>query len=246
MSTRNLARVCAVGCGVVLLAGCSSSSSKTTSTASNNPTPSSSSSPAVPATPASLAQLQKIVLQTAELPASWKGTPYKADPTDSAIQGALVRCVGVRNTDAEKVFTAHSPGFTLGDVSISSSAASYRSQSDIDNDVAMMKSPKLSPCYEQLVRERLPATLPAGATIDSVSLKFTPGSAGGPSNVVATGKGIIKVTVNGKQVAIYQSIAFITGPLIEAQVVTGSFGVPVPASMVNPLVATVAARAAQG
>jgi hypothetical protein len=34
--------------------------------------------------------------------------------------------------------------------------------------------------------------------------------------------------------------------LIEAQVVTGSFGTPVPASMVNPLVAKVAARAAKG
>ena len=228
----------------MLIAGCSNSSSKP---AGDNPVLSSSAStPAVSAIPASLVQLKGIVLQAADLPTGWQGTPYKADSSEGATQAALVKCVGVRNTDPDKVEAAHSPGFTLGDASISSSAATYRSQADISTDVALMQSPKLSSCYEQLVRSQLPATLPVGATIDSVALTFKPGSAGGPANVVATGTGVIKVTANGKQVSIYQGVAYITGPLIEAQVVTGSFGTPVPASMVNPLVAKVAARAAKG
>ncbi|HZY00167.1 MAG TPA: hypothetical protein VFE92_11895 [Dermatophilaceae bacterium] len=87
---------------------------------------------------------------------------------------------------------------------------------------------------------RIPGTSP------SASLTFTPGSAGGPANVVATGTGTIKVTANGKQVAIYQNLTFITGPLIQAQVVAGSFGTPVPPSFMKPLVAAVATRAAKG
>ena len=244
MSNGVLVRVCAVGCTAVLIAGCSNSSSKT---AGDNPVLSSSASgPTVSATPASLVQLKGMVLQAADLPTGWQGTPYKADSSEGATQAALVKCVGIRNTDPDKVLAAHSPGFTLGDASISSSATTYRSQGDINTDIALMQSPKLSSCYEQLVRTQLPATLPVGATIDSVVLTFKPGSAGGPANVVATGNGIIKVTANSKQVSIYQSVAYITGPLIEAQVVTGSFGTPVPPSMVDPLVAKVAARAAKG
>ena len=110
----------------------------------------------------------------------------------------------------------------------------------------MMHSPKLSSCFDQLMKKTLVATMPAGTTVASSSIKITPGSAGGPVNVIATGTGTIKVSVNGQQVLFYVSVAYITGPLIEAQVDTFNVGSPVPASVVNPLVTTVATRAAQG
>jgi len=209
----------------------------------------SSSTPATSAsaaTPASLSQLKKVVLQPADLPSGWKGAPYQPDPNDSASNAALVECVGARNTDSDKVAEAHSDDFALGNASISSSAASYRSQSDVDADVAMLDSPKLSPCFEQMMKKQLAASSPTGGTIKSVSVKITPGSAGGPANVVATGTGTIKVQVNGQQVPVYLTIDFITGPLIEAEVTTENVGTPVPPPVVNRLVATVATRAAQG
>jgi len=208
----------------------------------------SSSSPATSPsaeTPAALSQLKKIVLQHADLPSGWKGKPYQPGPKDSANNAALVACVGARNTDSDKVAEAHSDDFALGDASISSSAASYRSQSDLDADVAMLRSPKLSPCFEQMMKKQLAAALPAGGKIGSASFKITPGSAGGPANVEAIGTSTIKVQVNGQQVPVYLTVAFITGPLIEAEVSTENVGTPVPASMVNSLVATVATRAAQ-
>jgi len=186
------------------------------------------------------------VLQSADLPSGWKGAPYKPDPHDAANTAALMSCVGARNTDPDKVAEAHSDDFALGDASISSSASSYRSQSDLDSDVAMLHSPKLSACFEQMVKKQLAASLPAGATIDSASITITPGSAAGPANVVATGAGTIKVRVNGQQVPVYLTVAFITGPLIEAEVDTENVGTPVPASVVTPLVATVATRAVKG
>ena len=184
------------------------------------------------------------MLQPTDLPAGWKGTPYQPDPHDAAYQAAMVRCVGARNTDSDKVAEAHSDDYELGDASISSSATSYRSQSDIYTDVAILHSPKLSTCYDQLVKSQLAASLPAGAAIESASIKITPGSAGGPVNVVATGTGTIKVSLGGQRVPVYLTVAFITGPLTQAEVDTENVGSPVPAHVVNQLVAAVAARAA--
>jgi hypothetical protein len=247
MRSNRLLRVCAAGCGVAVLAACGGSSSKTTSPVGGSSTPSSSSPAASPsASPAPLSRLQKIVLQPADLPTGWKGTPYEADPSDAADQAAFVKCLGVRNTDADKVAEADSQDFALGDASISSWATSYRSQSDLDADVAALHSPKASPCEAQLLKKQVATSLPAGATVESVSIKITPGSAGGPANVVATGAGTIKVSVSGQQVGLYLTVAFITGPLIEAVVETHNIGTPVPPSLVQSVVATVANRAAEG
>jgi hypothetical protein len=228
-----------------VLAACGGSSSKTISTVGGGSSAPSSSSPAASpsATPASQSQLQKIMLQPADLPAGWKGTPYQADPSGAADQAAWVKCVGVRNTDADQVAEADSDDFTLGDAYISSSATSYRSQSDVDTDTAALLSPKAAPCFEKVAKQSLAAE---GAAVKSVSVKITPGSAGGPANVVATLVATIKFSEGGKQTVHYYTNAFIIGPLIEAEVIAQNIGAPVPASLMEPLVATVANRAAEG
>src|SRR5215470_3416714 len=142
---KRLLGVCAAGCVAAVLAACSSSSPNSPSTSSGSPV--SSSSPATSAsaaTPASLSQLEKIVLQPADLPSGWKGVPYQPGPNDAAESAALVKCVGGRNTDSDRVAEAHSDDFALGDAGISSSAASFRSQSDVDANVAKLHSPKVS------------------------------------------------------------------------------------------------------
>jgi hypothetical protein len=242
MWNKHLGRVCAAGCGLVLLAGCGGSSAKPSIASGTR-----AASAALPSpTPASLPQLKKIVLQAADLPIGWKGSAYQPGPGGAADQATLVKCVGARNTDGDKVAEANSESFALGQANVSSSATSYRSQSDIDADVAVVHSPKLSPCYEQLLRKELTTSLPAGAAIEAATMKITPGSAGGPANVVGTGTGTIKVAANGQKIAVYLSITFITGPLIEAEVDTENFGAPVPAATVKSLVAAVANRAAKG
>jgi hypothetical protein len=192
-----------------------------------------------------MSRLQKIVLQPTDLPAGWKGTPYQADPSAAADQAAFAKCVGVRNTDVDKVAEANSQDFARGDASISSSATSFRSQSDVDADVAALHSSKFAPCVEQLLKKQIVTSLPA-ATVESVSIKIKPGSAGGPTNVVANAAGTIKVSMSGQQVVLYVTNTFITGPLIEADVETDNVGRPVRASLVKSLVASVANRAAEG
>jgi hypothetical protein len=153
MKAKGLCRVCAAGC-VVVLAACGGSSSKTVSTVGGSSAPSSSSPTASPsASPASLPQLQKIVLRPTDLPAGWKGTPYKADPSAAAYGAAYAKCVGVRNTDPDVVAEANSQDFDRGDASVSSSADSYPSQSDVDVDVAAFHSPKYAPCLEKVMKK---------------------------------------------------------------------------------------------
>jgi hypothetical protein len=198
------------------------------------------------ATPATQSQLKAIVLQPSDLPPGWKATPYQPDPNSAAEDNALATCVGARNTDSDRVAQANSDDFGLSNASISSSASSYKSQSDLTTDTATLHSPKLSACFSQEATKQLASSLPAGSKIESASIKITPGSAGGPANVIATGTGTIKVEASGQQVPVYLTVAFITGPLIEAEVDAENAGAPVSASVVNPLVATVANRAAKG
>lgn len=203
--------------------------------------------PAHAAAPATLSQLKQIVLRPADLPPGWKGTPHQADSSASAEDATLYKCLGARDIDGDKVAEADSEDFARGNATISSSASSYRSQSDLDVIVATIHNPKVSLCLGQSLTKELATSLPAGATVQSASIKITPGSAGGPANVIATGTGTIKVEANGQEITVDMTEAIITGPLIEAEVDTVNVGTaPVPESVVKPLVATVATRASKG
>lgn len=172
---KRLLGLCVVGCIVAVLAACGSSSPSGPSTSSSDPV--SSSNPATPspaATPASLSQLEQIVLQTADLPSGWKGKPYQPDPNDSASNAAFDVCVGTPNTDSDQVAEAHSDNFAQGLALIASSATSFRSQSDLDAGLTTLHSPKVSPCFAQLIKTQAAASLPASARIESASIKITP------------------------------------------------------------------------
>jgi len=254
MRISRLIPVCAVGCAVTLFAACTSSSKSPSTPSASSTAPSSSaatssSSSAAPssAAPAPLAQLKKIVLQPADLPPGWKGTPASKDNADdAATQAALAKCVGVRNTDPDKVADANSSDFALGDASISSSASSYSSQSALAADIALVHSAKLGPCFDRQAKELFAKSLPAGTTVDSVSSKFTSGSAGFRSNVVGSGVSTVKLSSGGQHLVLYLTVAFITGPLIEAEVDTQNVGKQVAASVVKSAVSAVADRAAKG
>ncbi len=231
---------------VALLAACGSASSSTNSSPSAIPSVAASTpAPTPTATPtaAALAQLQTAVLQATDMPAGWTGTAYKDDPSGDTTNAEIAACVGVPNTDPNRVAKAHSDDFALGDATISASVNSYRSQSDIDTDLAMLTSPKVSPCFEQSMKTSLATAVPADATIE-VSFTVTPGAAGGPSNVIAIGAGSATVTSGGQKTAIYFTTAFITGTLIEADVSASNVGSPVPDATLSPLIGLVAQRVA--
>jgi hypothetical protein len=184
------------------------------------------------------------VLQPADFPAGWARKPYEADPNEAAEDAALARCLGA-SLKSDRVAEVHSDDFALGEAGFSSSAGGYRSQSAVDSHVVALRGSKASLCYEQLLKQTIATALPAGSTIDSVSFKLTPGSAGGPANVVETGAGAFKFSVSGVPVVANVRVAFIIGPLIQTEVTGFNVAVPVSASLMDSLVAAVAKRAAR-
>lgn len=195
-----------------------------------------------PATP----QLMAITLQPADVPAGWKSTPYQPDPTAAADNAALDKCVGVADTDADETGEADSPDYSLSNATISSSASSYKSQADITSDTTAIKSPKISSCLDTLFAAQIKPTLPTGSILGGVSITVTPHSSTEPANVIATAAGTIAVTASGQHIVVYLNVAFITGPLIEAELDFENVAQPVPAAIQTAATAKVAARAATG
>jgi hypothetical protein len=206
--------------------------------------PTASPAPTTPAGPPATARLTAIALQPSDFTPDWAASAPTPDPNEAAESASLAHCVGGRDTYADQTGDANSPDYTLGTATISSDASSFKSQADIAADVAIITSSKISACYEQLARTQLLASLPGGSTINTESVVITPGTGGGPSNVVANGAGTFNVTVNGALSNLYVNVAFITGPLTEAEVDFANVGAPVSPTIRAPLIAKVAARAA--
>jgi len=200
---------------------------------------------AAAASASATARLTAITLHDDDLP-GWTGADYQANPKDAAYDAALFACVGARNTDPDRVAQVDSQDYSLGDASIGSNASLYLSPADLVADTATIRSPKASRCYTTVVRGEFSDSLPDGTTVNSTSIVITPGTGGGPRNVVAHGSGRINITSGGQVVDLYLNVVFITGPLIETEVNFENIGAPVPLATRTAIVAKVAARAAAG
>lgn len=266
MIYRHLIPVCAAEVGIVLLAGCGGSSANirptaTPSTASSSSSPVAS-PPASESTPSestpsdqtradqtrahpTRAQLEGILLQAADLPPGSEGRPKKP-VIDANAEAKLAACAGGQKSVADILADIDSNAvsadfaFPGRGVFVTSSGRGYGSPRSVDDYVAMVQSPKFSQCFAQGIRDGAATDDP----FEELAVKITPGSAGGPANVVATGTGTF--TSKGAM-AVFVSIAFIRGPLMTAEVyANGANGKPVPAAQMESLVGAVAERAAKG
>lgn len=169
--------------------------------------------PAAGAGAATADQLKRIVLQPSDLPATFKASPPQPDSGDTTLQAQLATCTGQPGApESHKVAKAQSDDFQSGDLTVSSSFDSFRSQSDVDAAVAQITSPKINTCLNAAFKNSLAKSLGAGTTVTSATVTLTPGSSGGPSNVVGTAKGAVRFTINGKQNVVHLGVAFVTGP----------------------------------
>jgi hypothetical protein len=243
MSFKQLSIGCATAGALVLLAACSSAGSSDAKASTGSAKPTASPSPTV--TPATVAQLRKIVLQATDLPPGWKRSPVASDDGTNSNED-LAACVGAKNTDADQIASVDSDDYDLGNAEISASASSYKSQSDLATDIAIIKSPKFLSCTTQGLKQELATSMPKGTTVGAVSLKFTAGPGRGPANVVGSGSMSMPVIGNAGKMTVYVDFVYLTGPLIEAEVDAENLGAPVPASVLQAAVQAVASRAATG
>lgn len=223
----------------LLAAACSGGGSSTTTTLITVPVSSTVPPPGEP-------QLSDIVVQPSDLPAGWKAEPASVSGTQVADSAAYARCMGIPNTLTDAAGIAFSPDFVKGALLITSTATSFHSKTDVQTDTAALTNPKASSCFESVARSRLSAALPAGATVRSFTLNITPGSGGGPVNVVATASGTVVFTASGHRLSLDDEVVFFAAPRIEAQVAFYSTGATVPASVKAVVVQEVSARVSRG
>jgi hypothetical protein len=74
-------------------------------------------------------------------------------------------------------------------------------------------------------------------------VKITPGPGAGPAKVAATATATAALISSGKPLTLLDTVVFITGPRIEAQVAFLAVGTQVPTESRSALIAKVAARA---
>jgi hypothetical protein len=118
--------ILAAAAALCVSAACGSASkpaSTTTPSSGGGSSATSGASSSVPSTPvntaAVTAALRVITLQRSDLPPGWTATAYQPDPSNAVYQAALVRCVGGRDTSADRVAEAHSPDYSQRNATIS-------------------------------------------------------------------------------------------------------------------------------
>jgi hypothetical protein len=221
------------------VSGCGGSgggkSSATTTTAAGLAT--------TPTTASAASLLQAIVLQPGDLPAGWSSRPGGPSPTQGADSAAFAQCLSGRDTNPDVLASAYSPVFSMGTQTITSAANSYRMADDVTADTAALNNPKASACLATSLRSRIATSLPHGTTLKNLTVKITPGPGAGPANVAATATATAALISSGKPLTLLDTVVFITGPRIEAQVAFLAVGTQVPTESRSALIAKVAARA---
>jgi hypothetical protein len=248
----HLASLVSMGGVLLLVAGCSSAVNGTGSTGGtslHSPPSTSGSSPSRPpgsaGAPATTAQLEGLVLKPADLPSAYAATPSTSTGSGSdAQQAAFAACLGVRDTQSDSVASASSDDFSLAGATISSHAESFRSQADVTVDTSALRSPRIEPCFQTLLKGQVQNSLPSGEMITALRFTVELRPVGFPANLAGLGHATLDITASGQSVVVYADIAFIVGRMIEAEVDFESVGVPVPAALQASLIDRVAARTA--
>lgn len=203
------------------------------------------------AQPPTRKELEKIVLKATDLPSGWKGRPAHASSSGDAFrEAAQLACMGLTATTtkrytAAEVAHAHSADFDRADATISASATSYKTQADVDANVKLLLGPKFSPCFAKALKSGFATEFAGQVSAVRTSYKITPGPAGGPENIVATGSGTFSYTAAGKRFTAYMSNAFITGPLVLVSVDGLNLNNRVPVGAMQKAIDRVATRAAK-
>ena len=241
-------RTWAVGVVVAaaVLSGCTTTVIGTATSAGSGTASSAAHASGRPATAApDAAQLDRVGLQLADLPAGWSAGDDGGP--DEEIMRSVAGCLGARDAWTDVAVVGHASGFVDGsDDEIGSFAASYRSQRDVDDDAALLRDPRASACFGHAFDDSVGRTaVPGGASIGAADFTVVAGSGGGPSNLAGFGLGTLPVTtVSGQRTAIYVQFLLITGRMTEVQLFFLSIGAPLPAGLRADAVAAVARRAA--
>jgi len=228
-----------------VLAGCTSTVTGAASPVGGaSAAPTGTAAPTGPPAPDS-AQLQAAEVQLADLPSGW--TAGTGAEFDGAMMDTFAECLGRPESPGDRLMEAGSPAFSdASGHGVHSSAVSYRSATVVDSVAALFRAPKAAACFTQgVLTELADTTVPPGASLGTPHVVVTPGSGGGPDNVVATAAVRLPVvTQAGAAVTVYADFVVLRGRTTTALLGLGSFGAPLSREVRDPVVQALARRIA--
>ena len=198
------------------------------------------------AKPPSYIALTRIVLQSDDFPSGWIARPTRgagAAGSDADLQTQVATCVGVRTDTSKQINRAESPDFGSGQFTASSAATSFKTQIEVLNRLAAVRSPRAAGCFDKALRTSLAKVLPAHTQVQNLTVRTVDG--GAAPNVGATLHAVVTVSALGQTARVYSDTAFISGAGFGVQVTFTGVGTQVPSDVQQQLTRAVARRAAR-
>lgn len=186
-----------------------------------------------------------VPLRPGDLPSEWTGKAHSSsnDADTDASNKKLEACLGAKDTSGNRIRQVYSMDYSKDESSIASRASLYTSSADVDENARQFTNPKLKSCTEEQFKEQAAKGLSSGSLLGTPELTIIAGNNGGPSNVVATLTVIVRVTVQGQSVTIYETSVAIRGDRIQASIEFVGIGAPIDKATMTTAIAAVAARA---
>jgi hypothetical protein len=193
------------------LAGCGSGTD--TVTAATEPTATTVAETTTPAVDvaADKAKARALVLTRSDMPAAWKATPHRNDPSDKQFDDQLASCLGRPSPSTYTSARANSPDFASGDADVSSDALLVKTVEDYNADVEVTKGPKFMPCAKRVLTSVLRQV--AGDSVQSVSVADLPVQSDAEFSLGF--RATAKLSANGQTATIYQDVIFLGKERIE-------------------------------
>lgn len=184
------------------------------------------------------AKARTLVLRPADLPAEWKATPHREDPTDKTYDAQLAACLGRPSPDTYLTASADSPDFARGDAEVTSQAQLVKTVADFNADVDAVQGPKFVPCVKRVLTKSLQPL--AGASLRSVAVAPLPVASYGQFSLGF--RATIRLLVQGQPVSVYQDGILLGKGRIELTASFSDVQQPPDPALEKSLVAKLAAR----
>lgn len=184
------------------------------------------------------ARARTLVLRPADLPAGWKATPHREDPTDKTYDAQLAACLGRPSPDTYLTASADSPDFARGDAEVSSQAQLVKTVADFNADIDAVQGPKFVPCVKRVLTKSLQPL--AGASLRSVAVAPLPVASYGQFSLGF--RATIRLLVQGQPVSVYQDGILLGKGRIELTASFSDVQQPPDPALEKSLVAKLAAR----
>ena len=184
------------------------------------------------------------MLQPGDLPADWRavGPPAR----DTGMMTTFRTCLGTQVDPGARLAVTASPTYVdaAGDW-LASVVSSFRSPQRIADDTALLSDARAPDCFTRALVGGLHRSPSPGVEWGRPDVVLTPGSAGGPANLVATVTATVPMTTpTGERQTAFLQYYFLAGRSTEAVVSFGSIEAPLADVLRSRAVEAVAERVA--